>query len=200
MDESTMITKTDLKERGWTESVIRKHLGEPDALKNMPYFKKTGKMQLYKLTRVIEMEQNETVMEDLKKARKRSELAKKRASKLSEKLKEYIMKLEITVPLMPEKTLIENACSHYNSLWADRGKDDKHASPSDDEVFLNRIAVNYLRHELTIYEDELVRMFGKIGAVEGRPLLKERILDLIGDSYPFLANECDNQWIKLYES
>ena len=45
------------------------------------------------------------------------------------------------------------ACQHYNSLWADRGDLDKRASPDDDDDFIYRIVLNFLRHACTLYEE-----------------------------------------------
>lgn len=197
MDENVMLTKADLKKRGWTDSLITLYLCEPDDLKTNMLYKSGPKMKLYKLTRVIDMEKNELFISDFRIAQKRSESARKGALKKKTELIDYIKGMKIVIPQLPEETLIKNACDHYNDLWDSRGRDDKRASPSNDERFLNRIAVNYLRHELTTYENELERMFGKVGAAEGRSLLKEKILYLISEAYLVLWSECMEQLDRL---
>ncbi len=65
-------------------------------------------------------------------------------------------------------------------------------------VFLARISVNYLRHMLTSYEDELTRIYGKTGVREAYLELNEKIYEAIGDTYEEvwweLVEECDRQY------
>jgi hypothetical protein len=61
-------------------------------------------------------------------------------------LLEYINKLKIVVPKMSYSKLYAEAVEHYNFLWSLRGHDYKFATISADKSFLNRIALNMLRH------------------------------------------------------
>ncbi len=45
-----------LKERGWTEAMIRDLLGKPDALRDNPYYKSADPMRLWRLQRVEAVE------------------------------------------------------------------------------------------------------------------------------------------------
>lgn len=193
MQNREMITKKELKERGWTDATIRDYLGQPDALKLNPYFRSGPKMQLYSLNRINQVEQKPEVVSALEGARKRSESAKMRAATQMAELKKYIDTLQIEVPTFSEEKIIEEACNQYNKFWSFCNEAEKYASPSHDEDFLHRITVNYLRHEMTIYEPELDRMSGLTGSVKARLLLKERILDQIAEVYPFLESECERQ-------
>jgi hypothetical protein len=94
---------------------------------------------------------------------------------------------------MPNDKLLKNAINHYNSLWADRGKFEKSASEDSDKDFLNRIKVNYLRHNCSNYEEELENIFNQIGKDDGYFLLKKRILFEIGCVYNDLKPECERQ-------
>lgn len=185
-----MLTKTSLKERGWTDALIRKFLGEPDVLRPNPHYRSAPKMQLYKIDRVIDIEQNEAFKAALETARKRSETRKKSAIEQAERLREYIRNLKIEFPVWSKQRLSQEACDHYNRLWRNT---EKRATPQSPEDFLSRISVNFLRHGLTPYDMELYLMFGKIGSVEGRVLLKARILECIAETYPFLKDECERQ-------
>jgi len=62
-----------------------------------------------------------------------------------------------------------------------------------DSDFLNRIEVNYIRHNLTEYDRELEEMAGKIGVKEAVIKIKNRILDSIAEKYPELKGECVKQ-------
>jgi len=79
---------------------------------------------------------------------------------------------------------------NYNSLWLSRGKSDKWASLKDDASFLNRIAVNMLRHCFSNYEYELESLYGKVGKDDGYVQLKSRILEKIEEVYPYLSDAC----------
>ena len=193
MNNEVLITNPELKARGWTDSVVRKYLGKPDGYRDNPRYRSAPKTKLYNLSRVAEMERRPEVLEALQKAAIRSETSRKSAKMQSKRLLEYIRNLNIEVPSMPEDVLIEKACSHYNGLWIGRGDYDRYASPLSPKHFLSRISVNFLRHEMTNYEDELARIFGKVGCVKGRVLLKSRILDKIGEVYPTLSKECRKQ-------
>ena len=56
---------------------------------------------------------------------------------------------------MPNRKLVKRACDSYNemSIFQDTPGT---AHPDDDIRFLRRITLNYIRHELTDYEENLV--------------------------------------------
>jgi len=58
---------------------------------------------------------------------------------------------------------------------------------------LQRIAVNYLRHCLTHYEDMLYSVSGNFGADRIRITIKSKILNVIAEAYPYLKEECISQ-------
>jgi len=186
-------SKKQLKERGWSESKIKEWLGEPDKLIKNPIFASAAPMQLYLASRVKRQEKNKRFKEWLEKSRIKREKLSKKLKEVNERkrqeLIDYINSLEIKIPTMPLKKLREKAVEHYNWLWqVERGQWDKFATINDDEKFLNRICVNYLRHEHEYYESEIARMFGKVGKDEGYSLLKKRINEEIFKIYPKLRN------------
>jgi hypothetical protein len=63
--------------------------------------------------------------------------------------------------------------------------------------FLERITVNFIRHNLTAYDRALEEVAGRVGiasAVQGKDLLSHR--RAIGESYPALADECSRQLMR----
>lgn len=56
---SRMISKATLKERGWTDASIHSLLGEPDATRKNPYYKRFAPMCLYRTSRVELTESSE---------------------------------------------------------------------------------------------------------------------------------------------
>lgn len=68
-----------------------------------------------------------------------------------------------------------------------------YASERSSPEFLERITVNYLRHELSSYENHLTRVAGQVGAEDAYWRIKEKVLDAIAGAYPHLAAECCRQ-------
>lgn len=82
------------------------------------------------------------------------------------------------------------ACEHYNQFHFDF---DRFADSESDEFFLQRICVNYLRHERSEYDYDLDRIFGKAGAEEAREALRDKIYEAIAEKYDWLSEECKRQ-------
>jgi len=125
--------------------------------------------------------------EEWAKQQKRSAAARQTAENKRDSLLDWVERLQVNARQYETKeALIAAACRHYNELWARRGKYDKHASPNADPEFLNRIAINFLRHACSAYEEHLDVVAGKTGAPEARALLRKKIDDKILAQYPFL--------------
>ena len=71
------ITLSTLKQRGWTEAMIRDVLGDPDALAPNPHYSKGAPMKLYTLQRVVEVESSEDYRVAKEKADRRRVAARK---------------------------------------------------------------------------------------------------------------------------
>ncbi|KAA8939252.1 hypothetical protein, partial [Mycobacterium sp.] len=61
---------------------------------------------------------------------------------------------------------------------------------SADTAALQRWAVNYLRHVQTDYDWRRDRVAGRVGVIDARLLIGERVLNAIADQYRYLAAEC----------
>jgi hypothetical protein len=186
-------SKSQLKKKGWTERKIKGWLREPDKLVKNPFYSSAPPMQLYSASRVKRQEKNKRFKEWLGKSKTKRKKLSKKLKEVNERkrqeLIDYINTLEIKIPKMPLKKLREEAVEHYNWLWqVERGRYDKFATVNDDEKFLNRICVNYLRHEHRHYESEIAKMFGKVGKDEGYLLLKKKINEEIFKVYPELKD------------
>jgi hypothetical protein len=84
---------------------------------------------------------------------------------------------------MPLACLLEKACEHYNYIHGFQ----RTATINDPPEFLSRIARNYLRHELTDYEERLGQLFGKVGTEQAYNRLKNRIHRAISKAYAELT-------------
>ncbi len=92
--------------------------------------------------------------------------------------------------MIDAETLLDLAIDHYN---ARSNGNYVGASRDSDPDFLERIQVNFLRHELTNYDWHLGQLKGYTGVEEARGRVRERVLDAIAEAYPDLASECSRQ-------
>lgn len=194
------LTTTALKARGWTDSLIKRFLTEPDATAVNPHYKSGPPMRLYLLTRVQAVESSAEYQEaSAKNAGLRSGARKAVESKL-DRMRQHLEAVE--PPQLPTLTDVElqaEAIDHYNDRQAERSwlrggmGEFRPADDSSDPAFLARITVNFVRHQLSRYEAELDAVAGKTGAVMARPKIRSLILKAIADAYPWLADECKRQ-------
>jgi hypothetical protein len=73
------------------------------------------------------------------------------------------------------------AIQSYNSF--ERRKDGQWASQDSSEEFLERITVNFLRHECTSYEWLLESFKGRVGVQQIHDLLQAHINELVFSHY-----------------
>ena len=185
------ITPTGLKARGWTDGMIKKFLGEPDATRDNPHFKCAAPMKLYELKRVEKVEKRKTFLAAQEASAPRKRSAAKGVATKREKAMEYARTVSIHVPTMDYNKLVKMACRSYNE-WHEYDRNGYYNvgfTPADidsDSDFLHRITTNYLRHECTSYEQELYKLFGKTGVHEAHDILQRRINDEIRRIYPEL--------------
>jgi hypothetical protein len=188
------LTVPTLKARGWTATLIRDYLGAPDSSCPNPYYQSAAPMRLYARARVEAVEASPawpTLQEQV--ARRKAAAAKAVETK-TQRLWDYLDELEITVPVMSLPLLTEQACAHYNDWQSVRERwDAQEATPASNPSFLERISVNYLRHRLSAYEQELARLFGKVGVREAYLEVNDMVYEAIATAYPTLAAECARQ-------
>jgi hypothetical protein len=134
---------------------------------------------------------------------KRREAAERATSTKSQRLEAYVSDLTIAIRVMPLPAVIERACEDYNRRMEDieeERMDDGHydfmwtpATSASDPLFLQRIMVNYLRHSLSRYDDELARLLGRVGVRAAYAQLNQKMYSAITQSYPELTAECIRQ-------
>src|SRR4249920_1196998 len=93
----------------------------------------------------------------------------------------------------PEHWVRRAAIEAYNE-WHWDGDGTAEDAPAE---FLERITVNFIRHNLTAYDRALEEVAGRVGiasAVQSKDLLSHR--RAIGESYPALADECSRQLMR----
>lgn len=192
MANQEYITRPHLKNRGWTDGMIKKFLGDADMTKPNPHYKSAAPMCLWSAKRVNQAERSDAWKAEREKSVGRKAAAQKGVQTKTDKAKEYAQTVEIHVPVMEYDKVVERACKSYNE-WHQYDRhgyinfDFIEADPTaPDKDFLHRITMNYLRHECTEYEQQLYKLFGKTGVNEAHDILQRRINDEIMRVYPKL--------------
>ncbi len=192
MEHKEYITKTELKNRGWTELLIKKFVAEPHATKPNQMYRSASPIKLYKIKTIISIEKSKTFKKDFEKSSKRKSASKKAVETKEKKLIDDASSTKIEICILTKSELLKQAISHYNERQGFFGEYN-YASSESDTLFLERIQVNYIRHMLTQYEAKLDDIFGKVGVAIAYKIIKCKVFETISENYPFLRNECERQ-------
>jgi len=188
------ISKTGLNKRGWTDRAIDIYLSQPDKEVKNPHYAKSPPMKLYLIARVDAIEHSIEYQRFLHKNAKRVAGSQKAVGTKKEQLIKEVQSWTIFMKLQSAHTIVESAIKDYNT----HHQQGELASHNSTAAFLNRITVNYLRHNLTNYDDRLNALFGKVGKEEAYNLLNKKIYKKISEQYPELAPECRRQLLQKY--
>lgn len=189
----------ELRERGWTVTMIRRLLGETDRLLPNPNYRSAARMRLYRQERVLATEREAAFTEWAAKAAIRSARGKEVAERRAQELLTLVEAMTVSVSQLEPGLLQERAIAHYNRR-SRNGPDDRlleheSASPGSSRAFLQRITVNYARHQLTGYDRNLERVAGQVGVAQAVTAIRRRIYAAIAGAYPHLAAECERQFV-----
>jgi hypothetical protein len=156
------------RQHGWTLSLIRRFLGEPDTTAPNPRYRSAAPMKLYSMARVTAIEASEDFQKAVEKSSRRVSAALAIAERKRSELIAAMRAIEITVRALPRDKLLRHAIQNYNGRQLDRydGGEVNSASITSDALFLERIQVNYIRHCLTSYDNVLASNAAKIGVAE----------------------------------
>src|SRR5579859_250402 len=192
---ATMLSVSTLKARGWTRTMIARFLGEPDLLAGNPHYACAAPMRLYAQSRVLAAKARPDVIEAKAVAARRSASAQAAALCQAEQLVTRATSMPITLVTLPLAMARARAIAAYNSYQETMGLEwYTPASEESDPAFLERITVNYIRHELMSYDADLDGLARKIGVHAAVTVIRRRVYDLIALAYPELAQECARQW------
>ena len=189
------INKTQLKKRGWTDSILKK-LGVTYSLTKTGHYGNI--QQLFDLQTIVNVEQTNQFAELLQKSKKRSDAAKKRyENEILEELarRDKAIVFAQTVEIVGKKILdadklLTLTIHHYNqnALNCDYSKRcPGFASKNSDQNFLKRIQINYVRHRRTNYENLLNTDQSDDGGVDFYDIIKARVNYFVVTCYPHLA-------------
>lgn len=186
------ITVTGLIEkRGWTRGMASKLLKNIDyKLVDNPYYKCATPMTLYFLKDIKRIEKTKKFKELQQKANKRKESSKKAV----ETKKKNIVLLADTFSITVERISLDDLRNYtlnakqnwYNLLQSNRYYEYPLNAYSAHEEDVERWMVNYIRHNLSNYDEELEALAGKVGKSKGYWHYKERLATEMIKVYPEL--------------
>jgi hypothetical protein len=143
----------ELKERGWTDAIIRDLLGEHDDTRPNPHYSSAGApMRFWLKERADAIARTTEFAERVEKARRRAQSGRSAAAARRRELLRLVDRIEITVRKMPLEDAVDEAIWSFNCrgwyLQAVRREylPFDEATKASDPRFLDRITVNYLRH------------------------------------------------------
>ena len=185
MQDCNYISLSSLKDRGWTEGIIKKIGVVPDKEVVNPHYKNSAPMKLYDVRRIEGIEASDEFKTLYDTALKRRMAAKKAAETKMQSMKDYVHSIEIKMPMSSKEQVFRRAVAHYNALWEWRGCYDKHISDYRilDNATLERLTANMIRHSMTDYDSVLERNYGKVGVEYAHDYLKEKINKMVHDTY-----------------
>ena len=193
------------KQRGWTDKMIKQFLpAEPDHEAQNPHYRHGIPMRLYLRSRILGIERRKAFKAFVAQNQGRVAGARKAVETKEERTLATVRGWTISLKVMLPDELSKRALQSYNSHQQDRAMRRQDQGRDYDEpneaklegcepAFLQRITVNFLRHNLTSYEEKLERLYGKIGTKKAYIALNKKIYDKIAEIYPHLADECRQQ-------
>lgn len=192
------LNKKQLIERGWSLKLVGEFLGEPDDVKPLGRYCEEHR---YWLPRIERVEQTGEFKAAQEKYLKRRDAGKQSAKAQAAQRIELAKTIIIRVKRLPETEVLEDAIEHFNCRQRRRDWNDDNYyefTPADKDSgsrFLERITVNYIRHNLTSYDSKLLAQRGRIGGDAAVPIIRRRVFEEIACAYPQFADECDRQMI-----
>jgi hypothetical protein len=186
------LTKQKLKERGWTDSAIRKFLGEPDELKKNWLYSKAAPICLYSISKVEIIEKSDDFINWKIKSKIKGNAIKKSKKIIAQKIFILMKSWNPEIKILPLDEVKSLAIIAYNTFSVETGRD-FYADENSDKRFLERIMVNYIRHNLTDYDYVLANTYRKIAKHDLIILAKSIVYDSIITNYPELSEEANRQ-------
>jgi len=191
MEKPQMISIAGLKARGWTQALITL-LGEPDVVTRNSHYAKSAPMRLYDTARVASFEVSSEFLAAKAKAARRQCGAKTAVQTKRAALTQRVLEMQVSVETRPEHWVRRAAIKAYNEWhWDEDGTAED--APAE---FLERITVNFIRHNLTAYDRALEEVAGRVGIASAVQAIRARIYSAIGESCPALADECSRQLMR----
>lgn len=197
--EKFVCQSTIINDYGIPKSIIEKHLPVPRLVDN-PHYKCASPMKLYALSAVTGLLSLKEVQDAIEKRKRRSLAAKKAVETKLNNINAKVEAATQNLIIGKESNVEDNAIAAYNehesyktSLYDDYAP--RYITTQAPKEVLDRITVNYIRHQLTDYDDTLYLSQHMTGKHSFYRKYRNNVLDAIANAYPTYAAECENQKI-----
>lgn len=178
--------KSTLLSRGWSEKSIDELLPPPKLVDN-PYYKCASCMQLWERKIVHQKERTKKFKEYAEKKNKRSQAMQKSIDKRKSETIEMAKSFDITVERIDIDELREETLSaKWNWYMNTEQYDRAEFVYSADLETLARWEINYIRHNLTNYDDELEKLYRQVGKTDAYYEYRKNLMEKIKETYPEL--------------
>jgi hypothetical protein len=200
-NEERMVSKKTLKIYGFTNKMINRFLPIPDKEIENNHSKNSPTIKLYflsKVKRVMEREDFKIMSEEVKEKRSDRKIsAAKSVETKKRKILEYAESLDIEIEeILSKEKLIKCAIFSYNDFQSNKGSR-SFALESSNTSFLNMITVNYIRYNMSDYEENIYKSYGKVGRNLAANIIRKKVFLAIIRAYPWLEEECNKQMSKI---
>lgn len=193
-ERKELITQSAILEMGFTKTMITKLLPKPIEKSN-PYYKCASPMKLWEKELVLKVMDTNEFKEELDKANKRRKASTKAVESKKNKLKEQVeeLKLNLYIRKLSDKKLIHKTIMDKNYWYSLHNDFEFVDEKTVDKATLDRWIVNYIRHNLIDYDDDLMMIKGKVVIGEAYVDYKKYVLKEIAKIYPKYKDECLRQ-------
>lgn len=163
MEMNEKITLTKVKQMGFSDKLISLLLPEPELVDN-PYYKSAAPMKLWNKKDVEEAMKRDEYINYQEKRKKRKTAAEKAVQTKKTNLLSAIQEEsdKIMIKIIPFDTLKSKAIQAkqewYNQHYDPLSDEFRKSAYNADEDTINRWSVNYLRHRMTSYDEQLFKM------------------------------------------
>ena len=176
-DRKRLFGLSELKERGWTDTAIKKFLPAPDDTRPNPRYSRAGApMKFWTKTRISRVEKTKRFLAWKEGTEYRQAAARNAVETRIHNMEEAIEHAEITVqPGWTDDQIYKLALeTHGGNYKGDPG----------DFHWCNRTARNCIRHNLTNYEELWTKINRGYTGVLAYQILRDRVDELIDETYP----------------
>lgn len=197
MKDKEYISKVGLKGRGWTEAMVSRFLPECDREVRNPHYACSGKMKLYSISRVQDIEASEEFSNAVGEANRRRERMIQAKKEKRQAFQDFCGNADLGIPVMSRDDLLEASLASYNGLKENLltlfgfGGIPAGYHPltlESDSVFLACLSGHYLRGHAFDYGCQIKKQFGLRLLDEGLAVIGSRVSGRIDSLYPWIKD------------
>lgn len=184
-EKEEKLIRDSIKKRGWSDKMINELLPTPESIR-----KPNGKVK-YCLWRLKDVEDAETtpLFHNMQESYLKRKVSADRA--VATKTESFMTEVDlaiskIRVKYIPPKQLLNETISAKQQWYTTIGNWDIINVSTLDLDTLHRWEVNYIRHNLTAYDENLYNFKGRVGVREGYLKYRGAVMEAIEKVYPEL--------------